>query len=150
MAHRYEMIPLTQDDSNNSTDSDIETQIDATQLELFPPPPFTLPKTDGKKTISEGGEQTLTAEAAVWASVIRRQDEEKQQGPPVETTVNDPDTSNQHEHHELIPKESKETTLRQPIFSDKRLERIGTIECSGNGRLVQGKNRIAYRCRPHR
>ena len=99
MAHRYEAIPLTQDDGNNSTDSDIETQIDATKLELFPPPPFPLPTQAKKQALDENQEQTPTAEAALWASGIQRQTEGKQQEPPIATTVNDTDTSNQDEQH---------------------------------------------------
>ena len=118
MAHHYETIPLTQGDGNDSADSDIETQIDATQLELFSPPPFSLPKPDGKRTFGEDGQQTPSDES-IWASVIKRQAEEKQQEPPVVTAVNDPDTSNQDEQHESISKQSEKPTLRQPVFSDK-------------------------------
>ena len=119
MAHRYETVPLTQDNDNNSTDSDIETQTNATHLELFPPPPFPLTKTDGTQTFSENKEQTPTAEVSIWASVVKRQAEKKEQEPPVATTVNDPDTSNQDEQHESISNQSEKHTLRQPIFSDK-------------------------------
>ena len=119
MAHRYETIPLGQDDGHESADSDIETQLDATQLELLPLPSFPLPKLDGNQVTSEGGEQTPTAEAAVWTSVVKRQAEKRQQQPSASTTVNDPGTSNQDEQHESISTQSEKPTLRQPIFSDK-------------------------------
>ena len=116
MAHRYEAIPLTQGDGNDSTESDIETRIDETQLE-FPPPPFSLPNPDGK-TLNEPEQQT-PSDASIWASVIKQQEREKPQEPPVVTTVNDPGTSKPEEQHESISKPSGKPTLRQPVFSDK-------------------------------
>ena len=117
MEHRYETIPLTQDDGNDSGESDIETQIDATRLELFPP---VLPTPRGMVIKdSETPTTSEVAEEAVWSYIVKRQAKETSRQAPVSSAVVDHEPETNNEQRNSTSSQPEEATMRQPAFSDK-------------------------------